>query len=99
MLSQIQNACDLKATGIVDNAHLKDETSIDLLCDAFDLASQVSQTTQLPLACKTVKRELASDLQRALDDRIEHTKEGVRPDVPSRDFVYPVSIYVKNPWE
>lgn len=99
MLSQIQNACDLKATGIVDNAHLKDETSIDLLCDAFDLASQVSQITQLPLVCKTAKRELASDLQRALDDRIEHTKEGAGPDAPSRDFVYPVSIYVKNPWE
>ncbi|MEI3377708.1 MAG: hypothetical protein V8R08_07800 [Coriobacteriales bacterium] len=86
-LREIEAATRLRATALVDNAHLKGETDEAALRDEDGYAEAVSSLSGLPLVAKTVPETLAGDGERLF------TGTKCAP------LVYPVRLYVKNPWE
>ena len=86
-LREIEAATHLHATGLVDNAHLKDETDEIVLRDDDGYAETVSELSGLPLVAKTVPEGLVGDTEQVF------TGTKYAP------LVYPVRLHVKNPWE
>ena len=86
-LREIESATRLQATALVDNAHMKQLTDAEALADPDGYAARVSEMTGLPLAAKTVPVELQ-----------ELGIKTINTDIDSR-LVYPIWLYVKNPWE
>ena len=86
-LREIEAATHLHATGLVDNAHLKNETDEVALRDDDGYAEAVSRLSGLSLVAKTVPEGLVGDAGKIFTD----TKYA--------PLVYPVRLYVKNPWE
>lgn len=86
-LREIEVATHLQATGLIDNAHLKDETDLDALMDADAYAQTISELCGLPLVAKTIPESLVGDGKEAFAE----TKLA--------SLVYPIRLYVKNPWE
>ena len=86
-LREIEAATHLHATGLVDNAHLKDETDEIALRDDDGYAETVSELSGLPLVAKTVPEGLVGDTEQVF------TGTKYAP------LVYPVRLHVKNPWE
>ena len=86
-LREVEAASRLEATALVDNAHMKQLTNIAAVADKHGYALKASELTGLPLVAKTVPvvlvQESKSELTRAVEPRL----------------VYPVRLYVKNPWE
>jgi len=64
--SEIENASRLAVNGIVGNANLIDETSLEDIYIGYDFFQALSDESQLPMAFITVARELlsATDLSR-----------------------------------
>ncbi|MCR4963696.1 MAG: ParA family protein [Firmicutes bacterium] len=50
LLRQMETACRLQATGLINNGNLSTESSVDDLLHAYDIIAQVSQETGLPVA-------------------------------------------------
>lgn len=86
-LREIEAATHLHATGLVDNAHLKDETDEIALRDDDGYAETVSELSGLPLVAKTVPEGLVGDTEQVF------TGTKYAP------LVYHVRLHVKNPWE
>jgi len=53
LLGQIEAACRLKATGIVNNSHLGTETTLDVLKGALPFAQETARLCGLPLLYST----------------------------------------------
>ena len=86
-LREIEAATHLHATGLIDNAHLKGETDEAALHDEEGYAEAVGGLSGLPLVAKTVPEELVGDAGQLFTD------------AKYASLVYPVRLYVKNPWE
>lgn len=86
-MREIEAATHLAATGLVDNAHLKFETDAAALRDDDGYAEAVAELSGLFLVAKTVPEELVGDASQLF------TGTKYAP------LVYPVRLYVKNPWE
>lgn len=86
-LHEIERATRFAATGLVDNAHLKELTDVAALVDEVGYADAVSLATGLPLVAKTVPGQLAGAESLPFENAGGET------------LVYPVRLYVKNPWE
>lgn len=86
-LREIEAASRLRATALVDNAHLKNLTTVKALADHEGFATEVSRITSLPLVAKTYPDSLAKDQIETLGNIAEKT------------MLYAVHLYVKNPWE
>jgi hypothetical protein len=86
-LREIEAVTHLHATALVDNAHMKQLTDDESLADRLGYAQSVGAATDLPLAAKTVPVELCKPNIKIFNDTIDST------------LVYPISLYIKNPWE
>ncbi|MDD4245140.1 MAG: hypothetical protein PHI62_03090 [Candidatus Methanomethylophilaceae archaeon] len=64
ILRSIEAASKLKATGIVNNSHLKDSTDADTVKASLDFAAEVSRMTSLPLLFTTAPRVVADSLNK-----------------------------------
>ncbi|NTU70648.1 MAG: ParA family protein [Coriobacteriia bacterium] len=87
LLGEIETASHLKATGIVNNSHLRDETTAATVLDSVEYARETAALLGLPLVCTTVPAALADEFAATQD---------------SAAFVenaYPVEVYVHTPWE
>lgn len=87
LLREIEAASHLRATGVVNNSHLRRETTVDTVLNSVAFAKETAELLGLPLVCTTVPTELA---ERFSDETCEAA------------FVrnaYPVKIHVKTPWE
>ena len=62
VMREIENACNLKVTGIANNSHLKDATSLSVITDSLNYAKCVSSLAGVPLLFTTVPRSLSSAL-------------------------------------
>jgi len=88
ILREIQQASRCKATAIVDNSHLKYDTTWEIKEKAFAYTDKTVALTGLPLFATTIpkflmdKEEVTAGISRHGD----------------RNW-YPVEIYVKAPWE
>ncbi len=87
ILREVEDRARLRATALVSNAHLKDETDVAVIERGIASAQAVSEATGLPLACATVPKPLLRREKEALSI------------LEARANLYPVMIYVKMPWE
>ena len=62
IMREIENACGLKVTGIVNNSHLKDATSLSVITDSLDYAKCVSSLAGVPLLFSTAPRGMSGAL-------------------------------------
>lgn len=62
MLRDIEHRCKLKATGVVNNTHLSEETTLQIVEDSAPFAEKTASLLELPIVCTTVP---ASDAKRA----------------------------------
>lgn len=58
-LREIEFACHLQATAIVNNSHLKDATTADTVQQGLSYAPEVAKLAGLPLVCTTVSEAVA----------------------------------------
>lgn len=87
LLAEIEHASHLKATGVVNNSHLKDETTTATVLDSLPFARETAALLGLPLRFTTVPERLADALSNPEDAAgcIENA--------------YPIKIHVRTPWE
>ena len=87
VLRAIEDASGLSATAIVNNSHLKQATDAATIEDAVSFGEEVAAAARLPLACVTAPNTVAAPINDAAQG--EKRVYGF----------YPVSVYVKTPWE
>lgn len=63
MLREIEASSRLKATGVVNNSHLKDETTLNMILGSVDHARRTAEAAGLPLMFTTCPRGVADDLK------------------------------------
>lgn len=84
VLREIEAVSRLRATQIVNNSHLKQETTSLIINEALEFGRTAALLTDLPLLLTTVPAEIA--------DSVEYDEE-------QYGKLYPVDIYVKTNWE
>jgi hypothetical protein len=87
LLAEIERASHLKATGIVNNSHLRDETTAATVLDSLGYARETANLLGLPLVCTTVPISLADEFV------------GTQDSAAFVENAYPVEVYVHTPWE
>ncbi len=87
LLREIQAASHLKATGVVNNSHLRDETTAETVLASMAYARETAALLSLPLVYTTVPRRLV--------DRFSDTP-GAATYIEN---AYPIEVYVRTPWE
>lgn len=87
LLPQIEAASHLKATGVVNNSHLKSETTVSTVLGSIEYARETARLLELPLAFTTVPEAIADALASTPEaaERIENP--------------YTIKVYVRTPWE
>jgi len=100
LLHDIEAKSGLRATGIVNNSHLKEETDEATIAHSLAFADHVSAATGLPIVATTVPASLQAVI----------TSEDGRPEAfdPESSTLFPnggpqgpylVQVYVHTPWE
>jgi len=62
MLKDIESACRLKATAVVNNSHLKGMTTASVITGSLAYAKEVARLTKIPLLYSTAPRQLIKEL-------------------------------------
>ncbi len=62
VMREIETACGMKFTGIVNNSNLGDETTAKDVIASIDYAKEISETSGLPIRMTTVKEDLFESL-------------------------------------
>lgn len=62
LLTEIEAASRLKATGVVNNSHLKQETTSEDIRRAFPYGEEIAQKLGLPLCFTTIPQKLAGEM-------------------------------------
>ena len=68
VMREIETACGLKFTGLVNNSNLGAETTAQNVINSIDYANEVSQISDLPVVMTTVKAELYDELKDTIDN-------------------------------
>lgn len=63
MLHLIEDASGLKATGVVNNSHLKEETTLEMILGSLNYAERTSEAAGVPLIFTTCPRSMTDKLQ------------------------------------
>lgn len=87
VLREIEQKSGLRATAVANNSHLKQETSVEVVEAALDFGRQVAALAGVPLAFATASKSLACGENQGVFSFAEQQN------------VYPVSVFVKTPWE
>ncbi len=66
-LLEIQTACRLKATAVINNSHLTNETTEKHILSSLDYAKEVANTAGLPLAFSTAPVSVMAQLNNSED--------------------------------
>jgi energy-coupling factor transporter ATP-binding protein EcfA2 len=87
LLPEIERASHLKATGVVNNSHLRDETTLATVLDSRGYAEETARLLGLPLRFTTVPEHVMAEVSSA-------------PGAASWvENAYAVRIHVRTPWE
>ncbi len=84
VMREIEAACSLKFTDIVNNSNLGDETDADTVMDSIAYIEQLSKLSGLPVFLHTVKTELADSLSNHLDNVMALTLQEKYFDLPEQ---------------
>lgn len=86
LLAEIEGKSGLRATGIVNNSHLKQETTETTVLDAAVFAQAVSDALELPIVCTAVPIQIVDQ------------KNDLFSMKGAMQNVYPVQVFVRTPW-
>ncbi|WP_165171659.1 ParA family protein [Adlercreutzia sp. ZJ242] len=87
VLAEIERAAHLRATGVVSNAHLKADTTGEVVARGAAFAQAVADAAGLPLLCVTAPKTLTQPES----DELSSLRGAFN--------LYPVELRVKTPWE
>ena len=87
IIKEIEAASRCKATKVLNNSHLKFETTFETIEDSLEYAKEVAEKLELPFVGSTIPKFLLED--DTVRDKVNSGKE---------NFI-PIDIYVKAPWE
>ena len=68
VMREIEYACKLKFTGLVNNSNLGDETTAQDVINSMEYAREVERLSGVPLKLTTVRQELESELSDKIDN-------------------------------
>lgn len=68
VLKEIEAACKMKFTGIINNSNLGAETSVQDVLNSLPLAEEISEKTGLKLVMTTVKEDLFNELEGKIEN-------------------------------
>lgn len=86
-LQEIETACGLKATALVNNSHLKSATDTDVVRKGLDYAKTVATLSGLSLVAVTVPKSTLQNDRSTIESLVEPI------------CLYPITTHVKTPWE
>ncbi|MDO5117640.1 MAG: ParA family protein [Eggerthellaceae bacterium] len=87
ILREIETSSKLSASCVVNNSHLKQSTTKEALLAEIDFGEKVASQVDVPCVCTCIPKTLANaDVNGVFADS-------------GHGNIYPVSIYVKTPWE
>lgn len=58
ILSEIESVSNIKATKIINNSNLGEETTLETVTNSFDFAKEVSEKSELPIAFTCLKKDI-----------------------------------------
>lgn len=87
LLTEIEATSRCKASLVVNNSHLKWETTADTILNSLSFAEETAKLCGLPLTTVTVPEELHEEY-RERAEKLGRTEK-----------IYPVKIYVRTSWE
>lgn len=73
VMREIEAACGLKFTGLVNNSNIGEETTAQNIINSMDYAREVSKASGLPIIMTTVKKELYDELKNNIDNLLPLT--------------------------
>ncbi len=68
VMHEIEAACGLQFTGLVNNSNIGEETTVQSVLDSVPYANEVSRLSQLPIVMTAAKAELADGLTPHIDN-------------------------------
>ena len=68
VMREIEAACGLKFTAIINNSNLGAETTADDVIGSLDYAAEISQKTELPVLFTSVNRLVAEQLNGKIEN-------------------------------
>ena len=91
LLGEIEFASHLSATGVVNNSHLREQTTAATVLDSMPYARATADLLGLPLRFTTVPVHLLGELTAGSGE--------AGTGAPGVENAYPVQIHVRTPWE
>lgn len=73
VMREIETACGLKFTGLVNNSNIGEETTAQNVIHSIGYANKVSKVSGLPIVMTTVKQELYDELKDTIDNLLPMT--------------------------
>lgn len=73
VMREIEEACKLKFTGLVNNSNIGEETTAEDIIKSIGYANEVSQASGLPIVMTSVKHELYDGLKNKIDNLLSMT--------------------------
>ncbi|MBR6502157.1 MAG: hypothetical protein IKT42_01830 [Clostridia bacterium] len=73
VMREIETACNLKFTGLVNNSNVGELTTAEYVLNSMDYAIEVSKQSGLPIVMTTVKAELYDELKDKIDNLLPMT--------------------------
>ena len=68
VMREIETACGLKFTGLVNNSNIGEETTAEDIIKSIGYANEVSHASGLPIVMTSVKAELYAELKNKIDN-------------------------------
>lgn len=102
LLAEIEGAAHLKATGVVNNSHLRGDTTASTVLGSLEFARETARLLGLPLRFTTVPVEIAEEFSATDGSSGEGPALLGSVGQESAGFIenaYPVQIHVRTPWE
>ncbi len=92
VLEDIKQASRLEPTGVVNNSHLQDETTLEDISLSIPFGFRVAHLAGVPLVCITFPEHFLDFLGGEGQSEVEEM-------FPVGETFYPVKVYVKPPWK
>lgn len=73
VMREIESACGLKFTGLVNNSNIGDETTAEDIIKSIGYANEVSSVSGLPIVMTSVKADLYDELHDKIDNLLPMT--------------------------
>ena len=73
VMREIEEACKLKCTGLVNNSNIGEETTAEDIIKSIGYANEVSQASGLPIVMTSIKYELYDELKNKIDNLLPMT--------------------------